>query len=63
VQVSERESGYNRLWWKEAHTALKAAEQNGWRNHRAVWASTSDAYQVAHATWKVSFLETNVGAS
>jgi hypothetical protein len=50
VRVSERESGYSRLWWREAHTALRQAEQNGWRSHRAVWASTGDAYQVAHAT-------------
>jgi hypothetical protein len=49
LRVSERESGYNRLWWREAHTALRSADQDGWRNHRRVYASTSTAYQVAHA--------------
>jgi hypothetical protein len=48
VRVSERESGYNKLWWKEAHTALTTAEQDGWRNHRHVWASAPGAYQVAY---------------
>ncbi|HEY6688335.1 MAG TPA: hypothetical protein VI094_19245 [Propionibacteriaceae bacterium] len=50
VRVSERESGYNRLWWREAHTALKAAEESGWRSHRAVYASAPGASDVAHAT-------------
>jgi hypothetical protein len=49
LRVSERETGYNRLWWREAHTALKAAEQDGWRTHRHVWASAPNAYRVAHA--------------
>jgi hypothetical protein len=50
VRVSERESGYNRLWWREAHTALTTAEETGWRNHRAVYASAPGASDVAHAT-------------
>jgi hypothetical protein len=49
VRLSETASGYQRLWWKTAHQQLKAAVENGWANHPFVWASTSSAYQVAHA--------------
>ena len=49
VRVSERESGYNRMWWKEAHTALRSADEDGWRNHRYVYASAPGASNVAHA--------------
>jgi hypothetical protein len=48
VRLSETASGYQRLWWKQAHQQLKAAVENGWRNHPFVWASTPSAYQVAH---------------
>jgi hypothetical protein len=49
VRLSETASGYQRLWWKTAHQQLKAAVENGWRNHPFVWASAPGAYQVAHA--------------
>ena len=48
VRLSELASGYQRLWWKQAHQRLKAAVENGWRNHPYVWASTPSVYQVAH---------------
>ena len=48
VRLSELVSGYQRLWWKQAHQRLKAAVENGWRNHPYVWASTPSVYQVAH---------------
>ena len=48
VRLSENAGGYQKLWWKTAHTALKAAVENGWANHPFVWASTPTAYQVAH---------------
>jgi hypothetical protein len=49
VRLSELESGYSKLWWRESHAALKAAELNGWRSHRTVYASTPTASDVAHA--------------
>jgi hypothetical protein len=48
VRLSERASGYERLWWKTAFQALKAAVEDGWRRHPFVWASTPSVYQVAH---------------
>ena len=55
VRVSERASGYERMWWKTAWQALKAAMEDGWGNQSLqayrssdpyVWASTSSAYRV-----------------
>jgi hypothetical protein len=48
VRLSETASGYQRLWWKQAHQQLKAAVESGWARHPFVWASTPTAYQVAH---------------
>lgn len=48
VRLSELANGYSRMWWKTAHTALKAAAENGWSNHPFVWASIPGARQVAH---------------
>ena len=48
VRLSETANGYQRLWWKQAHQALKAAVENGWASHPYVYASTPSAYQVAH---------------
>ena len=56
VRLGERASGYQRLWWKTAHQALKAAMEDGWgsqslegwrRSDPYVWASTSTASRVA----------------
>jgi hypothetical protein len=56
VRLGERASGYQRLWWKTAWQALKAAMEDGWGNQSLqayrhsdpyVWASTSSAYRVA----------------
>jgi hypothetical protein len=61
VRLSERASGYESLWWKQAWLQLRAAVENGWRNHPYVYASTTGAYQVAHVepadfqTLRVSF--------
>ncbi len=49
VRLSEREVGYSKLLWREAFQQLRAAAENGWRNHPFVYASTPDNYQVAHA--------------
>ena len=55
VRVSERASGYEKLWWKTAWQALKAAMEDGWGSRSLpayrssdpyVWASTSSAYRV-----------------
>jgi hypothetical protein len=48
VRLGETANGYSRSWWRTAHTALKAAAENGWASHPYVYASTSSAYQVAH---------------
>src|SRR5215212_4935470 len=48
VRLSETASGYQRLWWKTAHQALRAAVESGWASHPYVYASTPSAYQVAH---------------
>jgi hypothetical protein len=48
VRLSETASGYQRMWWKTAHQALKAAVGDDWRRHPYVYASTPSAYRVAH---------------
>jgi hypothetical protein len=48
VRLSELANGYSRMWWRTAHTALKAAVENGWANHPFVWAAIPGARQVAH---------------
>ena len=48
VRLSENAGGYQKLWWKTAHTALKAAVENGWANHPFVWASTPSVSDVVH---------------
>ena len=48
VRLSEKANGYSRMWWRTAHTALKAAVENGWANHPYVYASIPGARQVAH---------------
>jgi hypothetical protein len=51
VKLSDTANGYTRLLWREAFRALRSSEEGGWRNgHPTVWASTPQAYQVAHAT-------------
>jgi hypothetical protein len=48
VRLHETASGYQRMWWKQAHQQLKAAVEDGWRSHPFVWASTPGADRVAH---------------
>jgi hypothetical protein len=48
VRLPETANGYARLLWREAHGALKAAAEDGWRTHPFLWASTPTAYQAAH---------------
>lgn len=48
VRLPETASGYQRLWWKQAHQQLKAAVEDGWLRHPYVWASTPSADRVAH---------------
>jgi hypothetical protein len=43
VRRSELANGYTRLLWREAHRALVADEETGWRNAQPVWASTVGA--------------------
>jgi hypothetical protein len=49
LRQPDNASGYQRLWWKQAWLQLKAAVEDGWRNHPYVFASAPGAYQVAHA--------------
>lgn len=48
VRLPENASGGQKMWWKTAHTALKAAVEDGWRNHSFVWASTPSVHQAVH---------------
>ena len=48
MRLPETASGYQQLWWRQAHQQLKAAVETGWRDHPYVYASTPSAYQVAH---------------
>lgn len=48
VRLSERASGFERLWWNQAWRQLKTGLEDGWRNHPYVFASAPGAYQVAH---------------
>jgi hypothetical protein len=48
VRLPETASGYQRLWWKQAHQQLKAAVEDGWSRHPYVWASTPSAYRAVH---------------
>jgi hypothetical protein len=48
VRLSETASGYQSLWWKQAWLQLKAAVEDGWRNHPFVYASAPGARDVAH---------------
>jgi hypothetical protein len=51
VKLSDQANGYTKLLWREAFRALRSSEEGGWRNsHSTVYASTPQAYQVAHAT-------------
>ena len=40
--------GGDRMWWRTAHTAMKAAVENGWANHPYVWASTPSVSDAVH---------------
>ena len=56
VRLPETAGGGDRMWWRTAHTAMKAAVENGWRNHSFVWASTpsvSDAVHVQPADFQM----------
>ena len=48
VRLPDIASGYQCLWWRQAWLQLKAAVEDGWRNHPFVFASAPGAYQVAH---------------
>ena len=48
MRLSETASGYERLLWRQAWLQLKAAVEDGWRNHGFVWASAPGAYQAVH---------------
>jgi hypothetical protein len=51
VKLSDQANGYTRLLWREAFRALRASEEGGWRaGSSTVYASTPQAFQVAHAT-------------
>jgi len=49
VRISDNESGYARLLWRECFQALRRSEEAGRHGDSTVWASTPQAYQVAHA--------------
>ena len=50
VRLSERETGYSRLLWREGWTALRRSQQAGWPADGApwVWANLPGARQVTH---------------
>ena len=48
VRLSDTASGGDKMWWRTAHTALKAAVENGWQDHRYVYASTPSASDAVH---------------
>jgi hypothetical protein len=49
VSRPENLLGYQRLWWREAHGALAAAEQGGWSSaHPFLFAHTADQRDIAH---------------
>ena len=48
VRLPTTAGGGDRMWWRTAHTAMKAAVENGWANHRYVYASTPSASDVVH---------------
>jgi hypothetical protein len=48
VRLPSTAIGGDRMWWKTAHTALKAAVENGWANHPYVYANTPSASDVVH---------------
>jgi hypothetical protein len=50
VRISDNESGYGRLLWREAFQALRRSEEAGIHGRSVVWASTPDAFQVAPVT-------------
>jgi hypothetical protein len=50
VRLSDLEQAGGRRLWKEAHAALKASEESGWRTGPpALYASAPGARDVAHA--------------
>jgi hypothetical protein len=48
VRLPETAGGGSRMWWKTAHTAMKAAVENGWTNHPYVYANTPNASDAVH---------------
>lgn len=48
VRLPATAGGGDKMWWRTAHTAMKAAVENGWANHRYVYASTPSASEVVH---------------
>jgi hypothetical protein len=49
VSRPENLSGYQRLWWREAHGALVKAEQGGWSSaHPFLWAHSAEQRDIAH---------------
>jgi hypothetical protein len=48
VRLPETAGGGDRMWWKTAHTALKAAVESGWQAHSFVWASTPSVSDAVH---------------
>jgi hypothetical protein len=66
VRLPETAIGGARMWWKTAHTALKAAVENGWANHPYVYASTpsvSDAVHMQPADFQMLTAQFPVGVA
>jgi hypothetical protein len=50
MQLSERAGGYQKLLWREAHGALRRAEESGWGgNDSPVWAHAPGRDRIAYA--------------
>jgi hypothetical protein len=49
LRVSDLESGYAKMWYRQAFRQLQTAEELGYSDHPTVWASTPSKAQVAWA--------------
>ena len=50
VRLPDTESGYNRLLWREAFMAYRAAAESGWLRGRQLWASGASPDRTPYAT-------------
>jgi hypothetical protein len=49
VRCSDLESGFAKMFWRQAFRQLQSAKERGWTNHPTLWASTPTKFQAAYA--------------